>query len=217
MIHEELVQKLKKLNRKNRDIEVQLGMPKNSLSGMLNDEKRMPQKWKSKLEALVFVHENPGTAFSFGKIKSKDGDVLLVPEIHPANFPGMTPKESGDAILKLLEEVPGLKVASEIPVPEKPLIFKAPNKEIFDSPRASSILMDEASMWASPKESEDELLGKAVRAAAKKLKQDPYELLAWVIENFGKKPEIKSHEKQTAQAGETYFQKRQREKNNIVK
>ncbi len=199
MNHSELVEKLKLVGKPKREIETLLGMPKNSLSGMMNDEKRMPRKWFEALESFVICTDiSTGKADSLGQPIEKtwiEGQEELAV------------KKLNERMSVLIEEIPGLKPASEI----APLIFHGP--------KLSQQIKDEPLQWKESGDSENELLGKSVMTVAKKLKQDPYELIAWVLENFGKKPEPKlkdkAAEKQTAHAGETYFQKRQREKNGI--
>lgn len=49
----ELVEKLKSCGVKKSEIEKQLGMPKNSLSGMLTGSKEIPKKWAEKLQQFL--------------------------------------------------------------------------------------------------------------------------------------------------------------------
>lgn len=49
----ELVEKLNSCGVSKSEIERQLGMPKNSLSGMLKGSKEIPKKWEDKLQAFL--------------------------------------------------------------------------------------------------------------------------------------------------------------------
>lgn len=62
-MNNELVEKLKNCGTKKSEIEKQLGMPKNSLSGMLSGAKPIPKRWEEKLQDFLDgkIEESPAT------------------------------------------------------------------------------------------------------------------------------------------------------------
>lgn len=118
MTKEELIKGLTECGVKKKDIELRLGMPKNSLSGMISGSKPIPEKWFVLLEGFlsgnvseVLPKEEETTTFQ--------GFVELVnSQPEPVTF-GIIPRT--EEVVLIPEEMPN----SHIKVPEKVALPKA--------------------------------------------------------------------------------------------
>ena len=112
MTKEELIKGLTECGVKKKEIEEKLGMPKNSLSGMISGSKPIPEKWFVLLEG-----------FLSGNLPETVSEVLPKVE-EPVNF-GIIPRT--EEVVLIPEEMPN----SHIKVPEKTVFGKATFKELL--------------------------------------------------------------------------------------
>lgn len=101
MTKEELIKGLNECGIKKKDIEIRLGMPKNSLSGMMGGTKPIPEKWFILLQGIVENKPNSDDAalidfastVSINSALKQIEEEKLVPKIEPEKI--SLPKAKG--------------------------------------------------------------------------------------------------------------------------
>lgn len=107
MTKEELIKGLSECGIKKKDIEIRLGMPKNSLSGMMGGTKPIPEKWFVLLQGIVENKPNSDDAAlinfasevsinnAFKQIEEEKVAHQIEPEITPKPEKIVLPKAKG--------------------------------------------------------------------------------------------------------------------------